>query len=122
MIAAELRKVPFRSAGRPRVHMWARFTVGGSGAVTNDTAFSDQGIALGNFSSGVAALTFPGGTRGLVRVTYMPVAVANDNHVMVTALDITAGTATLTCHDDGTPEDPTSGSVVYVEIVAETRG
>lgn len=122
MLAAELRKVPFQSAGRPRVHMWAKFTVGAAGAVTLDTAFSDPGIALGNFSSGVAALTFPAAIKGLVRVTYMPAAVANDNHVVTTAQDVTAGTATLRCHDDGSAEDPADGSTVFVEIVAEYRG
>lgn len=122
MIAAETRKVPFYSAGRPRVHMWAKFTVGAAGAVTLDTAFSDPGIALGAFSSGVAALTFPAAIKGIVRTTYMPAAVANDNHVVTTAQDVPAGTATLRCHDDGSAEDPADGSTIFVEIVAEYRG
>lgn len=122
MLAAELRKVPFTSAGRPRVHMWAKFAVGAAGAVTLDESFSDPGIDLGDFSSGVAALTFPAAIKGLVRVTYMPAAVANDNHVVTTAQDVPAGTATLRCHDDGSAEDPADGSTIFVEIVAEYRG
>lgn len=122
MIVAEMRKTPFRSAGRPRTHLWAKFAVGAAGAVTVDSTFSDTGIALGNFSTGVAALTFPAAIKGLVRVTYMPASVANDNHVVVTAQDVTLGTATLSCHDDGSAEDPSSGSTIFVEIVAEDRG
>lgn len=122
MLAAELRKTPFNSAGRPRVHMWAKFAVGAAGAVTLDETFSDVGIDLSDFSSGVASLTFPQAPKGIVRVTYMPAAVANDNHVVTTAQDVPAGTATLRCHDDGTPEDPADGSTVLVEIVAEYRG
>lgn len=122
MLVAEMRKVPFRSAGRPRTHLWARFTVGAAGAVTLDEDFSDHGIDLGDFSSGVAALTYPQAPRGVVKVTYMPAAIANDNHVVCTAQDVTAGTATLRCHDDGSAEDPAENSVIFVEIVAETRG
>lgn len=122
MLVASMRKTPFRSAGRPRTHLMAKFAVGNAGAVTLDTAFSDDGIALGNFSTGVAALTFPAAVKGLVRVTYMPAAVANDNHVVLTAQDVPAGTATLSCHDDGSAEDPASGSTIFVEIIAEDRG
>lgn len=122
MIVAEMRKAPFRSCGRPRAHLWAKFAVGAAGVVTLDAVFSDTGIALGNFSSGVAALTFPGAIKGLVRVTYMPAAVANDNHVVLTAQDVPNGTATLRCHDDGSAEDPADGSTIFVEIVAEDRG
>jgi len=122
MLVADKRKTPFRSCGRPRAHMWAKFAVGAAGAVTVDTTFSDSGIALGDFSSGVASLTFPAAIKGLVRVTYMPAAVANDNHVVVTAQDVPAGTATLRCHDDGSAEDPADGSTIFVEIVAEDRG
>lgn len=122
MLAAELRKTPFNSAGRPRVHMWAKWAVGAAGAVTLDTAFSDPGIALSAFSSGVASLTFPQAPKGIVKVTYMPAAIANDNHVVTTAQDVPAGTATLRCHDDGSAEDPAEGSTVMVEIVAEYRG
>jgi hypothetical protein len=122
MLMAEMRKVPFQSAGRPRLHLWAKFSVGAAGAVTLDESFSDHGIALGNFSTGVAALTFPIALKGLVKVTYMPAAVANDNHVFVTAQDVTAGTATLSCHDDGSAEDPADGSTIFVEIIGEPRG
>jgi hypothetical protein len=122
MLVAEMRKTPFQSAGRPRCHLWAKFAVGAAGAVTLDTSFSDPGIALGAFSSGVAALTFPPAIKGLVRTTYMPAAIANDNHVVVTAQDVPAGTATLRCHDDGSAEDPADGSTILVEIIAEYRG
>ncbi len=122
MLVAEMRKTPFQSAGRPRTHLMAKFTVGSAGAVTLDEAFSDHGIDLGDFSTGVAALTYPAALKGFVKVSYMPAAVANDNHVVVTAQDVTAGTATLTCHDDGSAEDPVSGSTIFVEIIAEHRG
>lgn len=122
MIVAEMRKAPFQSAGRPRCHLWAKFAVGAAGVVTQDTTFSDPGFSLANFSSGVAALTFPGAIKGIVRLTYMPAAVANDNHVVLTAQDVPAGTATLRCHDDGTPEDPADGSTIIVEVIAEPRG
>lgn len=121
-ILAEMRKTPFRSAGRPRTHLQAKFAVGAAGAVTLDTAFSDPDIALGDFSTGVAALTFPPMTKGAVFVSYRPAAVANDNHVAVTAEDAAAGTATLSCHDDGSAEDPADGSVIVVWIIGEDRG
>ena len=122
MLAGEMRQVPFRSAGRPRVHMWARFTVGAAGVVTLDETFSDPGIALGNFSTGVAALTFPQAPKAIVRVTHRPAALANDQVPYVTALDAVAGTATITIADDGSAEDPADGAVLDVEIIAETRG
>lgn len=122
MLAGELRQVPFRSAGRPRVHMWARFTVGAAGAVTIDSSFSDVGIALGAFSSGAAALTFPAAPKAIVRVSHRPAALANDQVPYVTALDAPAGTATITIADDGSAEDPAEGAVIDVEIIAETRG
>jgi hypothetical protein len=121
-VFAEYRAVPFQSVGRPRKHAWAKFAVGSAGAVTKDATFSDPGIELGNFSTGVAALTFPSAVKGIVKVTYQPNAVTDDNHVVTTAQDVTLGTATLTCHDDGTAENPSSGAVVWVEIVAEPRG
>lgn len=120
-VAAECRTAPFKSAGRPRVHMWARFTVGAAGAVTLDTAFSDPGITLGNFSSGAAALVFPGAPKAIVKAFHRPAAVGNDQHIYVSAQSDTAGTATLTVHDEGTGEDPADGAVIVVEIVAETR-
>jgi len=122
MLMAEMRKVPFQSAGRPRLHLWAKFTVGAAGAVTLDAAFSDHGIALAAFSSGVAALTFPAALKGLVKASYAPAAIANDSHVVVTAQDVPAGTAELTCHDDGSAEDPAEGAVIFVEIIGEPRG
>jgi hypothetical protein len=122
MLVAEMRKTPFRSAGRPRTLLWAKFAVGAAGVVTIDSTFSDPGIALGNFSTGVAALTFPSAIKGVVTVSYMPAAVANDNHVVCTAQDVPAGTATLRCHDDGSAEDPADGSTIFVVIVAEDRG
>lgn len=121
MLLAELRQVPSRSLGRPRVHAWARFTVGNGGAVTLDADFSDPGFTLGNFSTGVAALTFPTAPKGIVKLTYMPAAVANDNHAVLTAVDVPAGTATITVHDDGSAEDPASGSVIFVELIGEVR-
>lgn len=121
-VFAEYRKTPYTSAGRPRTLAWAKFAVGSAGAVTVDATFSDPGIALSAFSTGVASLTFPLAPKGIVKVTYMPAAVANDNHVVCTAQDVPAGTATLRCHDDGTAEDPADGSTIFVEIVAEARG
>jgi len=120
--AAEVRKAPFQSGGRPRVHLWARFTVGAAGAVTLDATFSDPNIALGAFSTGAAALTFPIAPKGTVKATIRPAALANDQVIYVTALDATAGTATLTVADDGSAEDPADGAVIDVEIVLETRG
>ena len=111
-----------RSAGRPRVHAWARFTVGAAGVVTLDEAFSDPGITLGTFSSGVAALSFPSCPKAIVKAFHRPAAVGNDQHIYVSAQSDTAGTATLTVHDDGSAEDPADGAVIVVEIVAETRG
>jgi len=61
-----------RSAGRPRVHAWARFTVGAAGVVTLDEAFSDPGITLGTFSSGVAALSFPSCPKAIVKAFQRP--------------------------------------------------
>jgi hypothetical protein len=117
-----MRQVPFRSAGRPRVHMWARFTVGAAGAVTLDETFSDPGIDLGDFSSGSAALTFPQAPKAVVRVQLTPAAIGNDQVPYVFSLNAPAGTATITVSDDGSAEDPADGAVVTVEIVAETRG
>lgn len=121
-VAAEWRTSPFRCAGRPRVQAWARFTVGAAGVVTLDETFSDPGITLGTFASGAAALVFPACVKALIRATYRPAAVGNDSHLYVSAESATAGTATLTVHDDGTLEDPADGAVIYVEIIAETRG
>jgi hypothetical protein len=122
MLVASMRKTPFRSAGRPRTHLMAKFAVGAAGAVTLDATFSDDGIALSDFTTGVASLTFPAAVKGFVKVEYMPAAVANDNHVVCTAQDVPAGTATLRCHDDGSAEDPADGSTIFVEIIAEDRG
>lgn len=121
-LAVEVRKAPFQSGGRPRVHFWARFTVGAAGAVTLDSSFSDPNIALGAFSSGVADLTFPIAPKGQVIATIRPAALANDQVIYVTDLDTTAGTAELTVADDGSAEDPAEGAVIDVQIVLETRG
>lgn len=120
-VLGERRTAPFYSGGPPRVHLWARFTVGAAGVVTADSAFSDPGISLGNFSTGAAALTFPECIQGFVKAYIRPAALANDQVIYVTAENVQAGTATLTVADDGSAEDPADGAVIYVEIIGETR-
>lgn len=121
-VAAEWRTAPFRSAGRPRVLGWARFTVGAAGVVTLDADFSDPGITLGNFTSGAAALEFPDCPKAMIIPTIRPAALANDQVIYVTAQSDTAGTATITVGDDGSAEDPADGAVIYVAVICETRG
>lgn len=121
-VAAEIRTAPFYSGGPPRVHVWARFTVGAAGAVTLDTDFSDANIDLGDFASGEAELTYPGSPRALITARITPAALANDQVIYVTAQDSGAGTATLTVADDGSAEDPADGAVIVVEIIMEKRG
>lgn len=122
VLAAETRKTPLQSGGRPRVHYWARFTVGTAGVVVLDEAFSDPNITLGTFSTGVAALTFPAGMKAVVTPQITPAALANDEVIYVTALDAKAGTAELTVADDGSAETPAEGAAVTVQIVVEYRG
>lgn len=121
-VAAEQKARPFTSAGRARVHQWARWTVDGSGGVTLDEAFSDPGITLGDFSTGVAALSYPAAPKAIIKPHVQPAAITDDNAIQVTAQDATAGTATLTVHDNGTAENPSNGAVVTVEIIAERHG
>jgi len=118
-VAAQQKARPFTSAGRARVHQWARFTVGAAGAVTLDSAFSDPGITLGAFSTGVAALAYPMAPKTLVKCHIQPAAITDDNAIQVTALDTAAGTASLTVHDNGTAENPSEGAVITVEIISE---
>lgn len=121
-VAAEQKARPFTSAGRARVHQWARFTVGAAGAVTLDTAFSDPGITLGDFTDGVAELAYPIAPKTLVRVDLQPAAITDDSAIQLTDQDSAAGTAELTVHDNGTPENPAEGAVVIVEVISERHG
>jgi len=118
-VAAEQKARPFTSAGRARVHQWARFTVGSAGAVTLDTDFSDPGITLGNFTAGVAALSYPASPKALIRMTIQPNAVTDDNKIQVTAQSSTAGTATVKVDVGGVATSPASGAVIYAEIIGE---
>lgn len=110
------------SAGRSRVHAWARFTVGAAGAVTRDTAFSDPGITLGDFTTGVAALVMPGAPKTLLRATMQPAAITDNMALQFTAQNSAAGTATLKCHVAGTATSPADGAVIYVEAISERHG
>lgn len=121
-LAAEVRKTPFQSGGRPRVQLWARFTVGAAGVVVLDESFSDPNIALGTFTDGVAELTFPIAPKGVVFPQINPAALANDQVIYVTDLDTTDGTAELSVADDGSAETPAEGAVITVVIILETRG
>lgn len=117
--AAEQKARPFSSAGRARVHQWARFTVGSAGAVTLDTAFSDPGISLGNFTTGVAALSYPSCPKALIKLTIQPNAVTDDNKIQLTAQDTSAGTATVKVDVGGVATTPASGAVIYAEVIGE---
>lgn len=118
-VAAEQKARPFTSAGRARVQQWARFTVGAAGAVTLDTDFSDPGISLGTFSTGVAALTYPACPKALLRATLQPAAITEDLALQFTAQSSTAGTATLEAHVAGVATTPAEGDVIYVEVIGE---
>jgi len=121
-VAAEQKARPYTSAGRARVHQWARFTVGAAGAVTLDTAFSDPGLTLGNFTTGVAAFAFPISPKALLRATLQPAAITDNMALQFTAQSDSAGTATLKCHVAGTATSPASGAVIYVEVVSQRHG
>lgn len=117
--AAEQKARPYTSAGRARVHQWARFTVGAAGVVTRDSDFSDPGITLGNFTTGAAALVFPAAPKTLVKLTIQPAAVTDDDKIQVTAQNSAAGTATVKVDVAGTATSPADGAVIYAEVISE---
>lgn len=94
--------------------VYLEYTVS-SGAVTKVSA--PAGWALGNFTAGVAALTFPGyydGVLPFVGSENTDNASATSRHQLLTkTISVSAGTASVRCIDDndGTTEQPVDGTI-----------
>lgn len=105
------------------VPLYWKATIAGSGAPTLVAADSSPDVTIARTSAGLYAITFPTGGKSVVWMggnieNDDTTPTAHDGRVVTGAVVSVAGTGNiLTCAaDDGTAQDPTSGTTLYFKL------
>jgi hypothetical protein len=111
---------PTRSLNKENITWWATVTFGATSSVASQDA-PDPGIVATASTTGTFTLTFPKCTKGVLRGNlYSPSLTVVS--VIVTAVDYTAGTATIkTVAYGGAAADPGTGDVLYLSFEGQGR-
>jgi hypothetical protein len=112
---ADAPQFPVRATAKERVISGMTVAVGAAGATT-ETDSDDAKWTCAAFASGVAAITFPACPSGRLRFAIKSAA-ATVTECIATALDVTAGTGTLTTSKAGVATTPASGDKIFVELI-----
>lgn len=112
--AGDTDRRPATVVSRTTVKQWAVVDIGATGAPT--VADSSRGVTITRTGAGAYTLAFLPATGGLglkVRAIKTATIIAVTN----TAVDLTAGTATIVCRvGAGTATDPASGDKLLIEV------
>ena len=114
---ADAPAFPVRTLGKEVVLSRCSIAVGGAGATT-ETA-DDAKWTAAAFNSGLSALTFPACPSGRLRVASIVSSGSTVTEGIFTAVDVTAGTATLRTSKAGVATTPASGNTIIVELIGE---
>jgi hypothetical protein len=100
--------------GRGEPTLWMSIAnIAGGGAPTVDSDQSDPGTTWARTGAGVYNVTFPPALRGKVHPEILKTAAPTVFTAHVTALSVTAGTATIRFNNAaGAATDPASGDIV----------
>jgi hypothetical protein len=120
--AADKHATPMKAlSAKGRLHMFTMALLGASSAVTSQD--NDEGVTLSASTTGVFTLAYPALKRGFVRAHLLLVNGADDKLAEVTAMDIDAGTATITVWDisGGAATDPTATDYLVCEVIGDAH-
>lgn len=108
------------SGGRGQPISWRSVVdVGGSGAPTINSDASDPGFTWTRTGAGVYNITFPACPRGDIIPKIIKTAAPTVFTAHVTALSVTAGTATIRFNNAaGAATDPASGDIIGAQLEA----
>jgi hypothetical protein len=109
--------------GRGNMTDWLSVVdVGAAGAATPDGSKSDPGFTWTNAGAGLFTVTFPPSARGVLVPLIVRSAAPTVFTAHVTALDITAGTATVRYNNAaGAATNPANGDIIGCIIKAGMR-
>jgi hypothetical protein len=111
---------PMRNTARGVISTRAKLIVGASGAVATTSTVPDPAFTFAKSSTGTYALTFPPCSEvDLFFSVYSPAATING--VIITALNASAGTATIVTMGDTAAAEPASGDAITVLFRAVTE-
>lgn len=115
-IAAEPRKC----AGIEKRSCGGSFSVDGAGNVTAIET-DDPSVTCGNVAANAVAVTFPTCPKGRLKMGIILSATNAVGEVRATALDLAAGTATLTFYKAGVAATPANTDKFWFELDASVR-
>lgn len=119
--AGGVKVLPFRGTGRGgRVVLLLDVAIGGSGAATYDRQ-DDPGLTCAKNTTGVYDVTFPKSRAARITGQVMS-PLLTVTKIAVTAIDASAGTATVKTLDDAaTATEPASGDKLWLEFWLDTQ-
>lgn len=112
----DVSKRVIRHVGKEQRVCTFQIVCNGSGGVTSVTADDPACTAADGGANGDLDITFPASPKGQIFVSIAKSAAATICYAYFSALDMTAGTASVITGKNITNTDPASGDILHIEV------